>query len=39
MNLNQNSSEINMFLDNMFLDNMFLDTILYVNVQSNTGKG
>lgn len=34
MNLNQNSSEIN-----MFLDNMFLDTILYVNVQSNTGKG
>ena len=39
MNLNQNSSEINMFLDNVFLDNMFLDTILYVNVQSNTGKG
>ena len=34
MNLSQNSSEIN-----MFLDNMFLDTILYVNVQSNTGKG
>lgn len=34
MNLNQNSSEIN-----VFFDNMFLDTILYVNVQSNTGKG